>query len=275
MNILKANLQPLVHTATLLGMIGANIAASLWQPELCLLTVPIAAVAMCCALSVVHECAHRTYFTPRAANGIVGRAWALLILMNFSAYKREHMMHHRHLGTIRDPEPQIILKSRACLVRALALNPHIWSGWKASLKSAFSVEGAENNLRSDAQRLVAMKMILIAAFTIWPSQLTIGFLIPYILSTILDNLVSLPEHARLARSSAMPITRSLQAPPLLSHLLYSVNRHVEHHTSPGVTAHKLAPEAGGVEKLSYWVFYRRCWDALALRSSNDLPRHSY
>ena len=41
----------------------ANAIAAVWAPWLSMITLPIAAIAMACALSVVHETGHGTYLT--------------------------------------------------------------------------------------------------------------------------------------------------------------------------------------------------------------------
>jgi fatty acid desaturase len=90
----------------------------------------------------------------------------------------------------------------------------------------------------------------------------LSFILPFALSTVLDNLVSLPEHARLAGGNAGPITRSMRAPRMAEFLLYYVGRHIEHHARP-----KICVARGPIAEASnpadtYVSFYVRTWRTL-------------
>lgn len=275
----RANLLPLTHSLTLLAMIGANVAAAIRAPSMCWIAIPVAALAMCCALSVVHEAAHRTYFTGRRANDIAGRVWALLILMNAAQYKRDHLEHHRHQGTERDTEPQIVLASRLDLLRAILINPHIAASWVASFRSAIGADPAPPAARRDALWLLGVQLALLAGFVWSPLALILAFVAPFALSTVLDNLVSLPEHARLAHAADVPVTRSIRASTALGFLLYFVHRHIEHHDIPGVSARALSPREGAEVAVgqSYWQCYFRLlrdlpWRTAAQPSAWTAPR---
>lgn len=259
---LTANALPVAHSATLLGMLACNIAAAISLPSLCWITIPLAGLAMCSALSAVHECAHRTYFTGRRANDVVGRLWALVILMNFSAYKRAHMFHHRHQGTERDTEPQIAISTRLDLTRAVLFNPHILPSWSASLVAAVYLAPATRNVRRDGQLLLAGKVAAVATLVADWQMAMLVFFLPFALSTVLDNLVSLPEHARITGADQEATTRSMNASWLLGFLLYFVGRHIEHHERPQISVAQ-ATSADSSDPLETYVgFYTRAWRAI-------------
>jgi fatty acid desaturase len=257
------NLLPLAHSATLLSMFAGNAAVAVWMPNLCWLTIPLAALAMCCALSAVHECAHRTYFTGRLTNEVTGRLWALVILMNFSAYKRDHMLHHRHQGAERDTEPQIVMSTQLDLVRAVFFNPHILPSWLASLRAALHLEPAPKNVRRDGLLLLAAQVAVAVALVVDWQMAMLVFFLPFALSTVLDNLVSLPEHARLARGVAAPVTRSMRAPRPADFLLYFVGRHIEHHERPEICVARTRVAEGRNPAEGYASYYARTWRTLS------------
>ena len=260
MRIRVNNLLPLAHSAALLSMLTANAAVAVWMPSLCWLTMPLAALAMCCALSAVHECAHRTYAARRITNEVAGRFWALVILMNFSAYKRDHMLHHRHQGTERDTEPRIVISTRLDLVRAVFFNPHILPGWSASLGAALYLAPASRNVRRDGLLLLAAQVAWAATLVVDWQMAMLVFFLPFALSTVFDNLVSLPEHACVIGADAAPVTRSIGSPRLLDFLLYFVGRHIEHHECPGICVARAAEASNSAE--SYASFYARAWRTL-------------
>ena len=49
--------------------------------------------------NIVHECAHYAFAETRAANDAFGHALSVLTLSSFVAYRREHLSHHRSLGS--------------------------------------------------------------------------------------------------------------------------------------------------------------------------------
>lgn len=48
--------------------------------------------------NIIHECTHFTFVNNRADNVILGNIAAAMILQSFSAYRKEHLTHHAHLG---------------------------------------------------------------------------------------------------------------------------------------------------------------------------------
>ena len=267
------NLLPFSHSVVLLALMTANALAAVWAPILCWLTVPLAAFAMCCALSVVHECAHRTYFTSRRANDLIGRSWALAILMNFSAYRRDHMLHHRHQGTDRDTEPQIVLGSRKDLIRAIVANPHVLPSWLESSLAALHRKPAPQGMRRDGQLLLAVQ-VAVLAMLIWDWKLgLLAFILPFVFSTMMDNIVSLPEHARLTSASSPTVTRSMTAPRPFEFLLYSVGRHIEHHYRPQVSVARCLHEPALEPVERYVAVYAAMWtDLRKLKADGNYVR---
>lgn len=259
----RSDLLPIAHSATLAVMLAANFLAAIFWPMICVVTVPLAAVALTCALSAVHECAHGTYLSGRMANRVVGRIWSLSILMNFSLYRREHIQHHAHFGTEKDSEPRIHITTRSALVTAIALNPHVAGHWR----EAFSTFGAgPRGMAIDSVALFATMAFIVALASQAPETAMLGFVIPFGLSTVMDNLVSLPEHATFGRHlpEQSPITRSVGGGPVLAFFLYWVNQHSEHH------GNSYAKEVNGNQLLmpaSYFSFYR--WSLSVLRVKSD------
>jgi fatty acid desaturase len=262
----RRDLFPASHSLTLLAMIGGNAAAAIGLPVLCWITIPFAAIAMTGALSVVHEASHATYFSSRLANRIIGRVFALLILVNFSLYRRDHMLHHAHLGTERDTEEKKHINSVYDLTAALLFNDHAIVHWRRSLAAAFSVERSDA-LRRDAWLVIVVFLAAVSATIVWAPSMAAAFWAPLLLSLVMDNAVSLPEHATIgAETETMAVpTRTIVSSAGTEFLLYYVNRHLEHHQNPTISAvsHR---RSGSDEALaiSYVGFYRA---ALAPRDS--------
>jgi len=272
MRINSEDLRPVGHTVTLLALLVANLVAALWFPIACVLTAPVAGFAMCCALSAVHECSHRTYFFKRRANDVFGRFWALIILMNFSAYRRDHMLHHRHQGGDRDTEPRIVVHSRWDLAKSIISNPHVIPSWIWSARVASGFVRSTKPARIDAIALILFQAVLLIFAALDPFLFTIAYAVPFLTFTIMDNIVSLPEHVLIGGDATKPITRSMTVSEPFSFLLYCVNRHIEHHSRPAITAHKLDHDIDvrQAPAVSYLEFYVSLWSHL----SRETPGHA-
>ena len=70
----------------------------------------------------LHEAAHRLLFRERRLNDFAGTVLASLLFTSFPAFRNEHIAHHTHLGTERDPgaaDYRFALTTRWQLVRFL------------------------------------------------------------------------------------------------------------------------------------------------------------
>jgi fatty acid desaturase len=54
------------------------------------------------AMELQHQCLHNTGFKSQQANRIVGTLLGLPTLTSFQDYRRNHLRHHRFLGTAAD-----------------------------------------------------------------------------------------------------------------------------------------------------------------------------
>ena len=48
--------------------------------------------------NIVHECSHATFTVDRADNVRIGKVCASLLFNSFTAYRDEHLTHHKHIG---------------------------------------------------------------------------------------------------------------------------------------------------------------------------------
>jgi fatty acid desaturase len=53
---------------------------------------------------VVHDCSHRTLFSSKAENEVVGWVVSAILLTSFVEFRRLHWLHHRHYGRPDDPQ---------------------------------------------------------------------------------------------------------------------------------------------------------------------------
>ncbi len=48
--------------------------------------------------NIVHECSHATFAAERSDNVVIGKVCASLLFNSFTAYRDEHLTHHKHIG---------------------------------------------------------------------------------------------------------------------------------------------------------------------------------
>jgi fatty acid desaturase len=262
MGFRRADWVPLAHSATLLFMIGSNVTAVIWWPLLCWITIPIASFGLCCALSAVHECSHSTYLSNRSANEFVGRFFSLIICVNFSIYRRSHLLHHKFLGTDRDTEPRLHIQTRWQLIRAILCNPHMIDHWRETVVAVCGSDltASARRRRTDGVCVLLVAAAAVVACAVAPIMIILGYFAPYLLSLIFDNLVSIPEHARFD-SDPQCITRSIKAGLFMAWLLYWVNDHENHHAGNGRSQIEARHQQDAV-RISYWQFFLSAYTKL-------------
>src|SRR5665213_3155948 len=116
--------------------------------------------------ALMHAAAHRLLFRNRKANDFVGR-W-LLGFPSFTpidAYRRGHMAHHRE--EFGPDEPDIPLYrgypiSRDSMRRKLVRDATGRTGWKLFKGLLGAVRSANPQVRSQARKIVACQLVLIA-----------------------------------------------------------------------------------------------------------------
>lgn len=194
-------------------------------------------------LSIVHECAHRT-FVPRdlTANLVLGRVLATAIFMDFSLYRREHLLHHRHLNGAHDTEPETAFDGLADYLRFMVFNPHFVSMSKATGNAAFGRVPSDAHspqeaaaIRDDGRLVLGWLLTIAVATAIWPMLVLQVYLVPFAVSLVLDSFFSLPEHHGLRHmGGGASGSRSVGSNAFVRFFLWNVNFHAEHHAMPGL-----------------------------------------
>ena len=91
----------LVTTWTLLGIVFALMYhAMTTAPWLTVVLVIPAALLLVRTFIIMHDCAHGSFFSSRAANGVVGWLCGLLTVTPFAQWRRDHAQHHASSGDL-------------------------------------------------------------------------------------------------------------------------------------------------------------------------------
>ena len=191
-----------------------------------------------------HECGHRSFFASRKLNDGLGR-WLFGGLLNTSLtrYRIYHLAHHRHAGTVQDPDlamARAYPATRASLRRKLIRDCTGQTGFK-DLKQQFRKLGWRRNAPFLVSHSVLLGSLALAgilwAYLLWWA----AYLIVY---QVVVRIRFMSEHGVAAdRLSNDP--RDNTCSTLISwweRLLIGpnfVNYHLEHHLHAGVPCYRL------------------------------------
>jgi fatty acid desaturase len=217
-----------------------------------------------------HDCVHSTHLRIRRWDRVAGSVWCVPILVNFTIYHRQHLLHHRFPGVACDTEhhshfttlTQYLIAQSGLgfwksILRRLILS---WRGdFPASINSAARVRAA----RAD-NLLIALWLMIAAAATAWrPLEMLAAYWLPVALYPAFVLFFGLPEHFALQDEAVpWPRARNVRSNALVRFFQWNANYHALHHRSPGLPAHAFAAHlipAGGADPLerSYLAFHLR------------------
>lgn len=209
---------------------------------------------------ILHESCHGTVFTKRSHNVLAGWVAALSMPMSPALMRAFHFEHHRHTHDVaKDPElagmafmaqwprglmwigtmsglPVLLVRFGWSLFAALVPG-RLDSAWQAVLPF---VKPRERSLIGwEARALVLIHAALIAAaLTVapeigwWYAGMAVGH-------AVLALYITCEHRGLPSGGSILERTRSLDAPALLSWLLWNMTYHAEHHAWPSVPWHAL------------------------------------
>jgi len=230
--------------------------------------------------SLGHEAVHRTLFTNKSLNDIVGK-WALSYptWVPFELYRRSHLEHHRDEMGPREPDKALYRSypiPRASLRRKLVRDVAGRTGWKL-LRGLLRAAGKR---KPPAVRIVASQIVLLGVFTAFgrPEVYLLLWLLPHLtVWRVINRLRSIAEHGGLMQSSdRRQTTHDVKQSHLASFWLvpFNIGYHLAHHVDMGVPNWNLPKLQAELER-SGWVTnsysypsYRALWHELG--SGDDL-----
>lgn len=92
------NLLPLILTYAAVPLLADHSAA------LACATIPVIGLLLYRLTIVMHDCGHGTLFRSRTTNNRVGMALGLVTGVDYHAFRRRHLEHHRNYGRAADPQ---------------------------------------------------------------------------------------------------------------------------------------------------------------------------
>lgn len=200
----------------------------------------------------VHEAAHKTVFTGRLANEILGHLSSLMIVLPYEQYALFHWDHHRFTqDPDRDPElvtatiPSsdaklaiaytgiVQLTNRIRLLFRRAVTGHAVAPWIPEAKRGLVVREA---------RLYALAygVLLVGSLALQSTMLLWCWLLPLFIGQLFLRPYLYAEHTGCEHTrSAYENTRTTYTGALMKWFTWNMPFHVEHHAYPSVPFHAL------------------------------------
>ena len=210
--------------------------------------VAMGAVMLSC-YAAMHEAIHNHLYSSKRVNRVAGMVWGAAVLANFSVYRAYHLQHHSHTRIEGDTEPHEDYKGAG---QYLFYTPLIgllfWLQIAGtSIASLFGkspwyarTERQRREIRVNGAVVTAMTLAVAAAAVKWPMIVAKAWAIPFLVSTVVVAVVTLPEHYGCDRvPDYFRSTRTTLSNPVLQFLFWNNNFHAAHHIYPAVPYNKV------------------------------------
>ncbi len=191
---------------------------------------------------MMHDAVHGLLFRSSSLNCIIGFLCGLAFLLSFSAYRVNHLLHHVHERTEKDPDD---VEFAAGKTIPLALMYYVALLFGAYL---FGVRAAKIGLKN-ANRERRIKILkeyaaiigffLIVVLTLPSTVILKIWLIPFIIASHLISLRAVAEHSMATGGNPFTATRTVLSNKFVSFMMCNINYHLEHHLFPGVPWYNL------------------------------------
>lgn len=173
---------------------------------------PLVALTMLQALLLVgcqeakHLCVHGTFVRSHGLNDAIGIVSAALFGVNFVAYRYFHFAHHRATCTEADPEGRLYsLSWRTRWIWLLAPIELPWVAWHIS-RTAWPMVPANKRLQRHLALgwMSAFGLLIVAGLYVAPGAVACAYLIPLLMFSWIDFILTQAEHYGVAIASLSP-----------------------------------------------------------------------
>lgn len=233
-------------------------------------------------LNAAHECAHKHMFQKQKSNRFWGQFWCTPLLINFSAFKRHHMLHHRYSGEARDTDPPIEFEKLHHYIRFVSAYNHvpysvkrIANIWLGSYPHYLLNYNDHANVYRDNILLTIWLVLVVGITLIAPLEMLLGYWLPMQLSVSLLAFFALPEHYGCSNSKDLTIsTRTIYSNSIFRYFQWNANFHVEHHAVPSAPADSLPEIHNGTRdslshfEKSYFLWHLKTIRKIVRKSTN-------
>jgi fatty acid desaturase len=210
--------------------------------------VAMGAVMLAC-YAAMHEAIHNHLYSSKRVNRVAGVLWGTAVLANFSVYRAYHLQHHSHTRIEGDTEPHEDFKGAGQYLFYTPLIGMLF--WfqigGTSIASLFGkspwyarTERQRKDIRNNGVVVGVASLVMAAAAVKWPMIVARSWAIPFLVSTVVVAIVTLPEHYACDQvPDYFRSTRTTLSNPVVQFLFWNNNFHAAHHIYPAVPYNKV------------------------------------
>ncbi|MEU2061860.1 fatty acid desaturase [Streptomyces sp. NPDC013455] len=276
-----------VRAVLILALYAAGVTASLrfgFSCGVALVSSAVLGTVLAGFLNAAHDCLHRSHLRSRRGNRIMGAVWSTPLLVNFSVYRYQHLVHHRFTAVEGDTESHRTYATVGSYLYALtgiALWRHTLAGLLESSRGTFPPSVNSEERRREARQddvAIACWLVLMVALTFaFPREILLAYWLPLYFSGPAIIFLALPEHYGLYGSPEVTRnTRTVRSNPLARFVLWNANYHAEHHRYPAVATlnlhrlHRSMPVPHPIQEKSYLGFHTKLVKAISAKDQSSL-----
>ncbi len=225
--------------------------------------------------NLMHECIHNNLFNGLKNNWLYGLITGMPALFSITAYKVNHLIHHKYTGTTKDPDELGNLTKNKFLIKVFF---YLWlivglfmylvhvpiNGFRyGNKKERISI------LLEYAFMATVYGAIIIASLHFGKFDIVLHcWIIPMPFAGLLGNVRGWAEHMLTDKSHLLLNTRTVTSNTVFSFLYINLNYHLEHHLFPKIPWYNLPklhtlllPEYNKAGVRVYGSYLRFIWDA--------------
>lgn len=196
--------------------------------------------------NLMHEGMHNNLFNSKLNNWLFGFVAGIPSLFSVTAYKVNHLIHHKYTGTDKDPDELFNITSNKFLIRVMF--------YVILLVGVFlylfhvPVNAIRFGSNSERRQILLEYTIMIAIYTavIYFSlkfdffQVVLNvWLIPIVFAVLFGNIRGWAEHMLTEKTTLFLTTRTVTSTKIFSFLNLNLNYHLEHHLFPNIPWYNL------------------------------------
>lgn len=225
----------------------ADLALTLTPSALAAIPILGCAFILSGFLNAGHECVHCTHIGAHPWDRIAGIFWCTPILVNFSIYGRQHLIHHRHSAIEGDTEQHIPFTSLSNYLYAQS-GAGFWRSifyrialtFKSQFPPSINSSALQRTARRDNLAVSVWLAVCIAATLKAPGTLLIVYWLPLLFYPAFALFFSLAEHFDLAHDGGpWPRARNVHSNSVIRLFQWNANYHAVHHRQPSLPAFAL------------------------------------
>ncbi|AJT65133.3 fatty acid desaturase family protein [Streptomyces chattanoogensis] len=240
-------------------------------------------------LNAAHDCLHRSHLHSKRGNRVMGAVWSTPLLVNFSVYRNQHLVHHRFTAVEGDTESHRTYATVPAYLYALtgiSFWRHTLTGLLEPTRGRFpasvNTEERRREARRDDQAILCWLVLAVTLTFFFPRELLFAYWIPLYISGPAIIFLATPEHYGLFGSPEVTRnTRTVRSNRLTRFLLWNANYHAEHHRYPAVATlnlhrlHRAMPVPHPIQERSYLGFHMKLVKAIGAKDQSPLKAPAY